>query len=219
VEDLRARDVMSAPVIVVRTTDPIPDVIRTMRRHGITGVPVVDGFGLMVGIISEADIVAMEAGPEGPSELRYRRSLRPTASDGAYRAEDVMTESAIAVAEDTPIKKIARLMAREDINRVPVVRGEDLAGIVTRKDILALLVKTPSAVLGEVRSSLRDDLNIDPDELEIVVINGDVRLRGVVECNVDAIRRRVTQIPGVSRIDVSGLKAEPATLRASSAQA
>jgi CBS domain-containing protein len=196
-ERMKAKDIMSTPVVVVRLTDPIPDVIRTLRRHAISGVPVVDGFGLMVGIISEDDIVQKEAGFGG--------------LDGGYNAEDVMTMDVVTASEETLANDIARLMVRYQINRVPIVRGEDLAGIVSRADILALLARSPAGLVAGVRAALRGGLLMDPDRLDVVVVNGDVKLRGTVadERDISLIRSLVEHVDGVSRVDVSGLDADP----------
>ena len=111
-----AKDVMTTPVIAVRTSDTVGRVARTLLRHRISGVPVLDDFGLMVGIVSEGDLLA-------------RRADR-------FTAEDVMTPTVFTADEGTPVTEVARRMVRHQINRIPIVRGEELVGIVTRADVL-----------------------------------------------------------------------------------
>ena len=72
---VKAREIMSTPVIAVRTTDALPDVVRTLRRHAISGVPVLDMFGLMVGIVSEGDILERAAGPAAVEPARPPHAL------------------------------------------------------------------------------------------------------------------------------------------------
>ncbi len=161
---VQAQEIMSTPVVAVRAGDPIPDVVRTLRRHGISGAPVLDEFGLMCGVISEGDIVAKEAGPGGLSSLDYARDPYGHGPDTAVgrqigrRAAEVMTKPVVSAREDARVAEIASLMVRHQINRVPIVRGEELVGIVTRADILSLFDRPPAVLLAEVRTAIRTDL-------------------------------------------------------------
>ena len=205
---LSAKEIMTTPVTAVRTSDPIPDVVRTLRRHGISGAPVLDEFGLGVGVVSEADIVVKEAGPGGYSDLAYagRRDPRHHAS---RRAGEIMTQPVVMAQEETPVHEVAALMVRHNVNRVPIMRGENLVGMVSRADVVALFDRAPGALLADTRRVLTDDLLIDPNALEIVVINGVVAIGGEVNDGADIglIETYVGQIDGVSSVDVSKLRA------------
>ncbi len=212
---LAAKDIMTSPVIAVRASDPLPDVIRTMRRHGISGVPVLDHFGLMIGIVSEGDLLKKEAGPGGLSELSYIG--RPfgdnpvdTYAVGAC-AEEIMSPRVVSATEDTPVRQVATLMVRHEINRVPIVKGEDLVGIVTRADILTLFAASPGELLAAARAVLSEVLRMDPNHFDIIVIDGVIQIRGEVPKPGDAtlIATFLGQIDGVSAVDAGRLTLAP----------
>jgi CBS domain-containing protein len=208
---LTAKDIMSTPVIEVRWDASVPDIVATMRRHAISGVPVVDEFGLLCGIVTEANILEKEAGEGGLSELSYRRSGRRSpafARQHGARADEIMVRDVITARADTPVREIARTMVRVGINRVPVMDGENVIGIVTRADILALFDRSPAELLAEARAVLRNDLLMDPDRFEILVVNSIVQIRGSVETAEDVrlIETFVAQIDGVSSVETSHLE-------------
>jgi len=209
---LKARDIMSAPVVAVREGDPIPDVVRTMRRHGISGVPVLNGFGLLAGVITEADILSKEAGPGGLSALDYLARVTHKVPDAWARqagrtAREVMTPNVITAHEDTSVHELARLMVRGGVNRVPIMRGEDMVGIVTRADVIAMFDRAPAEILADTRIALTERLQLDPNVFEIVVVNGIVEIRGAVadERDITLIETFVGEVDGVSGVDVSHL--------------
>jgi CBS domain-containing protein len=202
---------MSTPVIAVRWDAPIPDVVATMRRHAISGVPVVDGFGLLCGIVTEANILEKEAGAGGLTELTYRREGRvdpAVARQKGSTAEEIMVTNVVTATATTSVQEIARTMIRCGINRVPIMDGENMVGIVTRADVLALFDRSPAELLAEVRHVLRDDLRMDPDRFEIVVVNAIVQIRGSIDAAADIglIETFAGRIDGVSRVETSHLE-------------
>jgi CBS domain-containing protein len=208
---LRAKDIMSTPVIEVRWDATVPDIVGTMRRHAISGVPVVDEFGLLCGIVTEANILEKEAGDGGLSELAYRREGRRNAAfarQHGSRADEIMVRDVITAGPDTPVREIARTMVRVGINRVPIMDGENVVGIVTRADILALFDRSPAELLAEVREVFRTALLMDPDRFEILVVNSVVQIRGRVAIAEDIrlIETFVAQIDGVSSVETSHLE-------------
>jgi CBS domain-containing protein len=212
---LKAKDIMSTPVIGVPWDASVPDIVGTMRRHGISGVPVLNEFGLLCGVVTEANILEKEAGPGGLSELSYRRDRSDPAVErqSGARADELMVRNVVTATADEPVREIARTMVRCGINRVPIVEGENIVGIVTRADILALFDRSPAELLAETRSVLRDDLRIDPDRLEILVVDGVVQIRGVIADAEDIrlIQTFVGRIDGVSRVETSGLHTSEST--------
>jgi CBS domain-containing protein len=209
---LKAQDIMSTPVVVVRENDAIPDVVRAMRRHGISGVPVLNTFGLLAGIITEADILSKEAGPGGLSALDYlarvtHRVPDAWAKQAGRTAREVMTPNVTTATEDTSVHELARLMVRGGVNRVPIMRGEDMVGIVTRADVIAMFDRAPAEILADTRQTLSERLRLDPNAFEIVVVNGVVQIRGAVanESDFSLIETFVGEVDGVSGVDVSHL--------------
>jgi len=109
-----ARDIMSRDLVTVLPAATFRELVELLARHRISGVPVVEEGGRLVGVATEADVLARS---------------------GATVA-DIMTRQVLTVTEDTPIEDIGRLLARERIRRVPVVRGEKVLGIVSREDVV-----------------------------------------------------------------------------------
>jgi CBS domain-containing protein len=109
-----ARDIMTKRVVAVTPLTPVKQVAKILNQNHISGVPVVDKSGKLVGIVSERDLLA-------------RRGAQ---------VKSIMSKSVIRVKEDTPVEDIASLMASRKVKRVPVIRGQHLAGIVSRADII-----------------------------------------------------------------------------------
>lgn len=112
-----AKDIMTKDVVTVEPETPVKNLATILIKNQISGAPVVDKKGKILGVVSEADIIA-----------RKGRQVR-----------DIMSKNIIVVAEDTPLERIASLMTTHKIMRVPVMRGEKLAGIVSRADIVGAI--------------------------------------------------------------------------------
>ena len=145
--ELTARDVMTKDVVTIPETASLREAAHILVEHRISGAPVVDESGNVVGMLSEADIL-----DEKKREAALPRvalfgvsivpedSLRRAYEEGmSLQVKDVMTKRVISVEEDTPLKEIARLMVRHKVNRFPVVKERKLVGIVARDDILRAL--------------------------------------------------------------------------------
>lgn len=145
-----AREIMTAPAISVGPETKLEEVVNLMAEHNISGVPVIDGEGKVVGIISETDIVNYAGktqvirflSPSGwicpygerTDGMMYRRGFELL---GRTAAETIMARKVITVGEDTTGLEIARIMNRRKINRVPVIDGEGrLRGLITRADLV-----------------------------------------------------------------------------------
>lgn len=208
---LKARDIMSTPVIAVRWDAAIPEIVSTMRRHGISGVPVLNEFGLLCGVITEADILNKEAGHGGLDELSYvRRDTHEglaLARQSGNRADEIMVCLVVTATLETPVAEIARTMIRQRVNRVPIVEDENLLGIVTRADVLALFDRSPTELLAAVKKVMSDELLMDPNRFEIVVVNGIVQVRGriLTLSDIELVEKFLTRIDGVVGVDTSRL--------------
>ncbi|MBP2675111.1 MAG: signal transduction protein [Deltaproteobacteria bacterium] len=134
---LEAKDIMTRTVHTVRPSDPLWKVIDTICRKKVSGVPVVDGKGMLVGLISERDILyAMHPGmgktsgkPSAGSETKGLRNV------DALLARDVMVVKVITGTPDTEALRLASVMALRKIRRIPIVEGKKLVGIVSHGDV------------------------------------------------------------------------------------
>jgi CBS domain-containing protein len=153
---LLARDVMQTHLIQVGPETPLVDVHRLFVEEGISGAPVVDDTGRLLGVVSSSDLlraVAEERDTAVADPHYYRENLEFSGPDWSHGVEDfqdrlaersvadVMTEGGATVAPDTPIPEVARAMRQGRIHRVFVVQGEALVGIITSFDLVALLEK------------------------------------------------------------------------------
>ena len=151
---LTVRDVMDADPVTVSPETPVEDVVRLLREHELTGLPVVNASGRCVGIITESDLVM--AGDEEDLHLPHyvelfggiiflesmqkfeERLQRATAS----KARDMMTEDPVTIAADASARDAGRAMSHHKHNRLPVVEDDGrLVGMVTRVDVLDALTR------------------------------------------------------------------------------
>lgn len=210
---LRAKDVMSHPVITVRPDTPIPEIAKILTEHRISGAPVVDDQGRLVGIVTEADLLLKEAGPGGLPKLAFFLPAHSKEVQEQLRryegkvAADVMTQEVITATEETPLRELAALMIRDQINRIPILRDDQVVGIVSRNDVLKAFTRSNEMLHQEVRQTLVHDLRIDPEPLGIQVKDGVVTILGQVErkSEVGLVEKVVRAIDGVVSVDVSGL--------------
>jgi CBS domain-containing protein len=144
---MQVKDIMTEQVFTVRRSTPVVNVIRLFREHSVSGVPVVDDAGDVVGIITEKDVIARYARPHFPhyiqildsviyleSTKKYEESMRHIL---AVTAGELMTEEVTTVPPDMDVQDLAAKMAEEGINPVPVVNEDErMIGIVSRTDVL-----------------------------------------------------------------------------------
>jgi CBS domain-containing protein len=200
----KVRDVMTDRVVAVREVAPYKEIVAALTRFGISAVPVIDADQRVVGVVSEADLMAKvefaDAEARYPLFERHRRRVARQKAAGD-RADELMTAPAITTRPDRSIADAARLMDAEDIKRLPVV-GDDgrLIGIVARSDLLRMYLRPDESVRQEVCAEvLGRVLCIDPDVVEVSVERGVVTLRGTVDRRSTAARavRLVHAITGV----------------------
>jgi CBS domain-containing protein len=145
------RDIMTTPVVTVKPDMSVKDLVALFRAQRIGGAPVVDDEGALVGMVTEGDLMAMDADIKMPhyfelfdsiiylgSQKKFKEQLEKAAA--AY-VEQLMTpaDKVRYVAPDDPARKAATLMSRHGFDRVPVVEGELVVGLVTRHDIMKIL--------------------------------------------------------------------------------
>jgi CBS domain-containing protein len=144
---MKAADVMTTPVVSVTPETRTRDAIELMLTHHLSGLPVLDQEGRIVGIVSEGDFVRRsELGTEKHRSrfiafiLGPGRGAHDYTKSHARFIRGVMTEEVIAVGEDTSLEEIVALMEKHAIKRVPVMRGDAVIGMVSRSDLLRALV-------------------------------------------------------------------------------
>lgn len=145
-EDLTAADIMEPEVITVKADATVQELADLLAEKKISGVPVVDDQNRVVGIVSEGDLVSLDADIHFPhyiellgniiyleSVKKYEERLRKAA---ATLVRDLMTTEVVTVQKDASLAEIATLMTDKQVNRVPVLAGDVLVGIIARADVV-----------------------------------------------------------------------------------
>ena len=216
---MKASDVMSRDVVSIGQSASVSEAIRLMLDRQISGLPVLDEGGKVVGILTEGDLLRRsETGTERHRPRWLEILMGPGRIADEYvrthgrRVGEVMTRELISVAEDTALDEIVELMERRRIKRVPVFAGDALVGIVSRADLLRALAQAldahPSAphdddeILRSIQAELAKAAWVPRDGVGITVTDGIVRLDGVIldEKEREALRVLAENTPGVTAV-------------------
>lgn len=149
---MRARDVMTTPVVTVRPTSTIKDAAALLTRHGFTALPVVDDDSRLLGMVSEADVIDDRIPPDPRN--RAGRGNRAGHALPPETVGYVMTAPIVAVAPSMDVADLAVIMLRSNHRRVPIVEDGRLVGIVTRRDLLRTIARDDASIAADVRHKL-----------------------------------------------------------------
>jgi CBS domain-containing protein len=213
---MRAHQIMTRKVITVGTTTSIVEVANIMLEKHVSGLPVVDETGKLVGIISQGDFIRRaEIGTQRKRGRWLKFLLGPgkVASDFVHergrKVGEVMTLDPCTVTEDATLEDIVQLMERNNVKRLPVMRGDRLVGIVTRSNLLQAVaelareVPDPTADDDHIRNHIITSIekaDWGPFGLGVIVRNGNVHLSGIIT------NERSRQAAIVAAENVSGVK-------------
>jgi len=204
---MRVAELMTPDVLTVTPETPLKDVAELLSARGISGAPVVDEAGRVLGVVSEADILAKERRP--PKQARLGRLLGHTepgdAKAAARTAGEAMTAPALTIAPDRRVDAVAAVMLDRGVNRLPVVgRDGALVGIVTRADLVRAFVHTDEQIEREIREDVfLHELWLDPADFDLTVRNGEVTITGPrTDGERELIERRIRLVPGVVSVAV-----------------
>jgi CBS domain-containing protein len=147
---MQARDIMTQALITVGANTTIREMAEILVEHKISGLPVVDGQGKVIGMVSEGDLMQTKLAPKIPDALsilgaiiyynglkEYKEAFRKIA---AATAEEIMTKKIIAVQAEEDISRVGQLMLEHHIKRVPVLEDTKLVGIISRSDMVKMLL-------------------------------------------------------------------------------
>ncbi|WP_340562242.1 CBS domain-containing protein [Streptomyces sp. GSL17-111] len=195
-------DVMTHTVVAVSPDAPFKEIVRTMEEWNVSALPVLEGDGRVVGVVSEADLLPKEEyRAEGPSLSGTEGRLDELAKAGGLVARDLMTAPAISVRADATLAHAARAMARRGVKRLPVVDTEGrLAGLVSRGDLLKVFLRPDEELAREVREHVVAPLFPHRDAgLEVRVREGVVTFTGHVPdaALVPVVARLARAVEGV----------------------
>ena len=193
---MRAHQIMTRPVVTVSSETTIVEAANTMLQRHVSGLPVVDAAGKLVGIISEGDFLRRsEIGTQRKRGqfLRFILGAGQAASDFVHehgrKVAEIMTREPLTISEDTTLEDIVELMEKNHVKRLPVMRGDQVVGIVSRANLLqavatlARQIPDPTADDDHMRNRVIDALSKNdwcPFGLSVIVRDGIVHLSGVI---------------------------------------
>ena len=214
---MKVKEIMTKDVIAVSPKMPIHEAAELMVNHAISGLPVVDDAGTVVGIVSEGDLILREKPRErmpwwkvffGDAErlaVEYQKAHGTTVGE-------VMTRSLIAVSPDLPIESAALILDQHRIRRVPVVADGQLVGIMSRGDLIKVLAKAPAPaaaqpsdnrLVQEMRARLAEEPWISNRGIVVSAKDGVLSLWGLVltEAEKSAVETMGRAIEGAKGIE------------------
>jgi len=193
---MRAHQIMTRNTITVLPETPLLEAAQKMLENHVSGLPVLDATGRLVGIVSESDFLRRsEIGTQQrrPRWLQFFLSPSHSADDFIHergrKVADVMTSDPIVVDESTQLDELVRLMETNGIKRLPVLRDDRLVGIITRSNLLQAVasmakeIPDPTADDDHIRERIIRTLEATdwrPTGLQVAVRNGVVHLHGLI---------------------------------------
>lgn len=201
---MRVENVMTRRVIVTGPDTSLKNVARILLEHGVSGLPVVDAEGHVLGVVSETDILVKESATNAPHlglvgwPLEEARDLERKLT--AHTAGEAMSSPPIVVDLGFSVVEAAARMLDTGVNRLPVVDGDKLVGIVTRADLVRAFVRPDEQIAREIREDVvRRMLPSSRDGVKVRVEQGEVTLQGRVESKTEAelVEASVARVPGV----------------------
>ncbi len=197
------KDVMSAHPVPVRETASFKEIAARLRELGVSGFPVVDEDGKVIGVVSASDLLVKEAREDGYHGIRDLIAATVHATErhkaGGVTAGDLMTSPAVTVSPDDTVEHAARLMYARGLRRLPVIDAAGrLIGIVSRTDLLAVYERPDEEIRLEITDQVIPRLS-EPSSYRVGVQDGIVTLEGTPE-TVSAgheVLRQVRHVQGV----------------------
>ena len=175
------RDVMTTGVIAVRGDTPFKDMAAMLGSSRVSGFPVIDQAGKVIGVVSDTDMLIKEADQAGhPGLFAGLRRSRDHEKAAGVTAAQLMTSPPVTIGPDEPVQHAAFLMYDRAVSRLPVVdEAGHLAGIVSQVDVLSIFSRPDEEIRREaIDRVIRPGLRMDPERLEVTVQDGIVSLAG-----------------------------------------
>jgi CBS-domain-containing membrane protein len=182
--NVAVKDVMTARVIWVRKDASFKEMATALREHRISAFPVLDEHDRVIGVVSQADLLAKVAALDSePGVLSGILHHREQEKARGVTAGDLMTHPPVTAAPDDTVEHAARLMSERRLKRLPVVDANGhLVGIISRTDVLAVFDRSDQDIRKEIITDvIRNEFFADPKEFTVAVKDGVVTLSGVPE--------------------------------------
>jgi CBS domain-containing protein len=203
---MKVQDVMTTEVVTVSPDVPLKEAALELVQRRISGMPVVDGERKVLGVVSEADILAKEGDDRrgGGSFLQW---LVDPGDPWITARFDAVSKPPRTITADRPLAQAATVMLDEGINRLPVVDSlGKLIGLVSRGDLVRAFARPDDQIRHEIEEDvIRKALWLDPSTVKVTVTNGIVTLAGEVSSAADAelLPTFTRKVPGVVEVSSS----------------
>jgi CBS domain-containing protein len=221
---MRAKDVMSSPVTVIGTDATLLEAAKLLVNTHISALPVVDGTGAVVGIVSEIDLIRHVMGDAGEAASLKRHFDGPGAAQAlAGKVTDLMTTALATAGEDDPLENVAALMMKHGVKRLPILRDGKAVGMVSRIDLVKSML-SHAAAAPTPAAARRDDEEMRRDVVaaihrlgiplggtfDVVVKHGVAHLWGRVSTpeEDEACQVTASEVPGITGV-MSHMQALP----------
>lgn len=194
---MKVDSVMTREVVAVPPGASLKDAAHLLVTHRISGLPVVDRDGRVIGVVSERDLLFKERGEVDVDRTADRRKLE------GHVVGDVMTMPPRTIEPWRTVAVAAKLMLDADVHRLPVVEDGRLVGIVSRADLIRAFTRSDAEIAREIRDDvLAHTMRVDDGCVAVEVANGEVFLTGAVETHADAalLPALVAKVPGVVEV-------------------
>ncbi|MGW4198477.1 CBS domain-containing protein [Streptomyces sp. NPDC005004] len=197
---------MTRAVVAVGSGTLFRDLVERMEQWRVSALPVLEGDGRVIGVVSEADLLPKEEFRDSePDRLTQLRRMGDLAKAGAVTAGELMSAPAVTVHADATLPEAARIMAVKGVKRLPVIDAQGaLVGVVTRGDLLKVFLRSDAELADEIRRSVVDVLFPAPVEpVHVVVAEGVATLTGCVRDaeRVELAARMTRGVEGVVDVD------------------
>ena len=174
---------MTTSVVTVDRITPYKEIARLLAEHRISGLPVVKMGRVVVGVVTEADLLAAQANTARSLRSGARRTWWPHGRQHpALTAGELMTAPAVTIGPGATIPAAARLMNTHHVRRLPVVDEQGrLLGIISRRDLLSVFLRPDEDIAEDIRKVLDEIVSAAPGEASVSVRNGIVTLTGTLD--------------------------------------
>ncbi|GGY33438.1 CBS domain-containing protein [Streptomyces djakartensis] len=201
-------DVMTHTVVAVGRDASFKDVVELMQEWKVSALPVLEGEGRVIGVVSEADLLVKEEFRDSdPDRFTQMSRLSDLAKAGGMTAADLMSTPAVTVHAGATLAQAARVMAQRKVKRLPVVNDEGLLeGVVSRADLLKVFLRTDDEIAEEIRRQVLAPLfPAAPEPVRVEVADGVVTLTGHIRDTslVPIAARMVRSVEGVVDVDMA----------------
>lgn len=209
---MKVRDLMTSDVAIVAPDTTFREIVKVLIENKVSGVPVVDATGHVLGVVTENDLLNKEAYPPrkdkrsvGQALLDWIAGENPvTAKAEGLRAEELMSKPPVTIGPNESVHAAARRMIEYDVKRLPVVLDGLIVGLVSRHDVLSVYARPDATLVADIKSLLVRSMYTPPDNLITVAVDdGVATLTGSVhyQSDVRTITNLVAAVDGVTGVD------------------